>query len=178
MNSNPGTFHASATAYTLSAQWAAAVGQRGADGPLTLPAIGSTWTELRTLQQAEVLAALGEHAMWARRLVRLQQATLPPAAVGAYVAHADLCSVARAAHDALLADPENGSPAPPWEMPGCQHCAAGLARLLLSAAHMAWLALGFRDAQIEILATEIAEFGGADKLLYPVSVPAQGGSDD
>jgi hypothetical protein len=137
-------------AYELAAEWAEknrelAAGRGGADGrPFTeVAGLGKAWRDLRTLEQYDVLAALGSQARSAVWEARRQRGMAEDAPViidiGYYTAK--LCEQAS---DALRALNDPGG-REPWAMPGCAHCAALLATALIDLQVNAILATGITD---------------------------------
>jgi hypothetical protein len=138
-------------AYELAAEWAEeiaglAAGRGGADGQFyegDVPPVGKAWRELRTLEQYDVLAALGAQARSALWETRRQHGLTEdePIMIDSRYYTAKLCEQAREALRALN-DPAGREP---WTMPGCAHCAAWLATALIDIQVNAIRATGITD---------------------------------
>ena len=135
-------------AYELAVDWAEKVqeltaGSGGAPGqplPAEAPPIGKAWHDLRTLEQHDVLAALGAQArsaIWEiRKYHKLDDGDGIMMDVAYYTART--CEQARETLRAL-SDPAGSAP---WKLPECSHCGALVATALISMQVAAIYAVG------------------------------------
>jgi hypothetical protein len=139
------------TAYELAADWTErlrdlTVCRRDAHGQVYLdemPLVGKTWTDLRTLEQHDVLAALGAQARSALFEFRKNRQLADDQTIFLDLRYysSKMCEQARDTLRALT-DPGGTSP---WKLPECTHCAALAATALIDVQVRAIQATGVAD---------------------------------
>jgi hypothetical protein len=148
-------------AYELAAEWAQKNRELGSQTEMA--PLGKAWRDLRTLEQHDVLAALGAQARSALWEARRHNGLLDdePVILDVRYYTARMCEQANEALRAL-SDPAGREP---WAMPGCAHCAALLATALI-------------DLQVNgILATGITDPAAVLRRLLGGMAPAGGNGD-
>jgi hypothetical protein len=139
-------------AYELAADWAErvdglAVGDGGAHGQFFMrsdvPLIGKEWSDLRTVERHDVLAALAAQARSAVWELRKNYGTTDDSPVIINVGYYTdrICERAKATLRALM-DPTATAP---WTMPECTHCTDLLATAMIDIQVRAIGATGVTD---------------------------------